>query len=183
MSVRPTIANTDQTPLTDESEISVFAVGKAESAFIWWITDLSLDDTNVITGWEIYRYRHYPGSDKQDDWLYKGKTLVAGFENRSCTVQSLHDGCLYRFSVRCLYAHGPPSVESKYSTSCFIEDALPKGWLRLYDQESNNFYYSNIRTKMSHWGKPGIWKKYTSMYIYIFLHAHIYICMCIYIYI
>jgi hypothetical protein len=155
MSIRPTIVNVDQPPKTDE--ISVFAVGKAESAFIWWITDqLSSNDDNMITGWEIYRYRHYPGSDDRDEWLYKGKTLVVGFYNRSYTVQSLHDGCLYRFSVRCLYADGPPLEESKYSAVCFIEEAIPKGWLRLYDQESDNFYYSNIRTKNSHWGRPGM---------------------------
>lgn len=153
MSVKLTNVITEPPTLT--SEISVFAVGKAQSAFIWWIlTDLSSDSENAITGWEIYRYRHYPGGDKEGDWLYKGKTAVAGYDHRSCTIQSLHDGCLYKFSIRCLYTRGPPLEESKCSSFCLIEDSLPTGWLRLFDEESNKFYYANMRTKESRWIRP-----------------------------
>ena len=136
------------------TEITVFAAGKAESAFVWWVMEDSVNDEGEITGWEVYRYRQYPGNDKVDDWLFKGKVHISGSKHRNCLVLNLHDGCMYRFSVRCLFAKAPPLVESAPSSPCLVENPLPTGWLRMFDKGRGSFYYVNVRTRESSWDRP-----------------------------
>lgn len=136
------------------SEITVFAAGKAESAFVWWVVEESVEAEGEITGWEVYRYRQYPGCEEVDDWLFKGKVYIAGSKHRNCLVLNLHDGCMYRFSVRCLFAKAPPLVESAPSTPCMVQNPMPTGWFRMFDKSRGSFYYVNIRTRESSWVRP-----------------------------
>ena len=135
-------------------EISVFAAGKSESAFVWWVLNKPIEDELDVTGWEVYRYRQYPGNDGVDDWLYKGKVHISGRTHRSCTVINLHDSCMYRFSVRCLYTKKPPSVESPPSPPTVVDTPLPTGYLRMFDKSKGAFYYVNVRTRESSWHRP-----------------------------
>lgn len=62
---------------------------------IRWETNLPKDD-DVIISWEVYRYRQYIGSDKNDEWLFKGKNSVTESERRECLVENLSGCCMYR---------------------------------------------------------------------------------------
>lgn len=135
------------------NKINVFAAGKAESAFVWWVMDKPVE-SEEISGWEVYRYRHYPRLDKTDEWVFKGKMYVDGSHCRNCLVPDLHDSCMYRFSVRCLYANVPPLAESAPSARCLIDKPLPAGWLRIFDTRKGTFYYANVRSRESCWDRP-----------------------------
>ena len=137
------------------NEIRVFSAGKAESAFVWWVMDKPVE-SEEITGWEVYRYCHYPGSEKNDEWFFEGKMYVDGSHCRSCLVRDLNDSCMYRFSVRCLYANVPPLAESVPSAPCMVESPLPAGWLRIFDSGNRSFYYANVRTRESRWERPEV---------------------------
>ena len=140
------------------SDVTVFACVKSEiTALVCWIysdyVDSSIgEDDNCIVGWEIFRYRQIPGVE--NEWNLKGKSFVEGGETRCAVISDMASEAMYRFSVRAVYLRGAPSIESSQCSPIMLEKPLPNGWLRMYDNESNMFYYANWRTRRRCWERP-----------------------------
>jgi len=90
--------------------VQVFALGKDESAAVWWAT--TSDDT--ITSWEIHRYRK-DRSRPNGEWLYKGFiTISVATVKNQAIVNHLTNDYEYRFTVKSGNSKGM-SLESKPS--------------------------------------------------------------------
>ena len=123
---------------------------------------LGTTKTLGLVGWEIARYRRElpalsaaSGEGSQGGWKYKGSVTIEVQENNKMqtVLHDLGENCEYRFTVRAINGRGR-GAESAPSNSVMIEDPLPNGWLRFFDERLQRQYYANVKTGMSSWDRP-----------------------------
>lgn len=131
----------------------VFALGKDGCAAVWWHYDRgSIPEAAWITEWEVKRYR----MDKDGEWRFKGATIINEphlIDKNRCTVELLENNCQYSFSVTATNRRGR-GFESTKSDAVMVEAVLPPGWFRFWHQQSERFFYSNIKTRQAMWTRP-----------------------------
>ena len=132
---------------------TVAAIGRHESAEIWWTKDYGLEDGVDILEWEVYRYR----KDKKDGkvtWSNKGSMKLLQIGNiHQCKFFGLKNHCEYRFTVTIRTAEGY-SMESRPSNMVYVDTPPPVGWKLFYDQSSRQYYYFNEFFRYSQIARP-----------------------------
>lgn len=128
---------------------AVYAIGRADSACIWWTPkDGTLNDT---VAWEIHRFRCDGG-----EWKFKGIVNAEALDKTQFVVRNLSENKQYKFSLKAVSDKGVGFKMSVMSNAVMVEQALPAGWFRFYSDKKKKFYYANVRTKQSSWERPGI---------------------------
>ena len=131
----------------------VFALGKDGCAAVWWHYDRgNIPEAAWITEWEIRRYR----MDRDGEWRFKGATIINEphlIDKNRCTVELLENNCQYSFTVTATNRRGR-GFESPKSEAVMVEAVLPPGWFRFWHQETQRFFYSNIKTRQAMWTRP-----------------------------
>ena len=97
----------------------VCAIGKPESAAVWWLFDESKE--KEIIGWEIFRYRRDLNGSS---WSMKGSISMKALSRKQVMLENLTNGFEYRFTVRSINTEGS-SAESPPSNAVVIEASLP----------------------------------------------------------
>jgi len=111
-----------------------------------------------LTGWEITRYRKNPPGPKSrggGEWLLKGSITIElqPHNKMQYLMEDLGENSEYRFTVRAINARGK-SKESPPSNSVMVEQHLPAGWFRFFDEKINRQYYANLKTAQTSWNRP-----------------------------
>lgn len=131
----------------------VFALGKDGCAAVWWHYDRgNVPEAAWITEWEVKRYR----MDRDGEWRFKGATIINEphlIDKNRCTVELLENDCQYSFSVTATNRRGR-GFESPKSEAVMVEAVLPPGWFRFWHDETQRFFYSNIKTRQAVWARP-----------------------------
>lgn len=149
---------------------NVIAIGRNECAAVLWtfthhmVEPIAVHDDDVheycgeietslpVLDWEVTRYR----LDVHGDWTRKGSTIIPTGSNLvriQCLITGLKNGSIYRFTVKARSAKDKGS-ESAPSNMVLVEPQLPSGWTRHWDERSQKFYYSNLKTLKSSWPRP-----------------------------
>lgn len=143
---------------------TVCAIGRNESAEVWWTKDYGIVDNKDILEWEITRYR----KDKKDGkviWSNKGSMVLLQMGRiHQCKFFGLKNHCEYRFTVTIKNEHGH-SMESLPSNMVYIDAPPPVGWKLLYDQSSQQYYYFNEYFRFSQLSRPDEDPYYIENYI------------------
>ena len=121
---------------------TVFAIGRHESAEIWWTRDYGLDEGQDIVAWEITRYRK-DKKNKNPTWSPKGcMTILQMGKIHQCVYHGLKSQCEYRFTVTVKTADGY-SLESRPSNTVYVDYPPPVGWKLCHDRSTRQYYYCN----------------------------------------
>ena len=132
---------------------TVRAIGRHESAEIWWTKDYGLKKGTEILEWEVTRYR----KDKKDGkvtWSSKGNmTLYQMGRIHQCVFLGLKNHSEYRFTVTIKTEEGY-SMESTPSNIVYIDAPPPVGWKLYYDQSSRQYYYYNEYFRFAQISRP-----------------------------
>jgi len=102
----------------------------------------------TIIGWEVHRYRR-----TTKEWAYKGFKEFGPLQSYHVRLEQLTDESQYRFTVKARNRIGL-SPESDPSNPIIIEQPLPAGWFRFYNEDQGRFYYANMKTRQSRWERP-----------------------------
>ncbi len=134
----------------------VSAVGKDGCAIVWFPQPLDSEGMPcIISSYEIRRYR----LEATGEWSMKGSLIIkdtdgaSEIEKRCYIIENLTNDCQYKFTVFSSNKRGK-GLESSYSNIVMVESPLPCGWFKWYDNKSNSFFYTNIKTKQSLWKRP-----------------------------
>lgn len=131
---------------------AIHALGKNESAAIWWEWTHSLEG---ILGWEILRYRKHARSPYDGEWQYKGSLVIKKPDQSRTIIDELSNDSYYRFTIKAINSKGSSS-ESEPSNEIIVEQPLPSGWFRFIDPHTQHFYFANLKTKQSSWLRPEV---------------------------
>eukprot|EP01041_Mallomonas_annulata_P012130 gene12130-25454_t len=130
--------------------ITINALGKDESAVVWWPQETVNGNTEPVTSWEVKRFR----LESTGIWALKGMTkIVQDTLSTQYVIEGLPNGYLYRFTVSGRNSQGL-GAESDPSNVVLVEAPLPAGWSRRWDEQKQRFYYCNIKTQQSSWNRP-----------------------------
>lgn len=132
----------------------VYAIGRNESAEIWWTKDYGeITSIHDIQEWEITRYR----KDKKEGktiWNNKGSMKLLQMGNiHQCKFIGLRNHSEYRFTVSIKTEEGY-SMESSPSNIVYVDAPPPVGWKLLYEQSSKQYYYFNLFFRTSQLSRP-----------------------------
>ena len=96
-------------------------------------------------------------ADELGIWRKKGSVFFEykqdSKEKMQTLIVDLPDNYEYRFTVSAVCGNGT-GRESPPSNTVMIEEPLPTGWNRFYDEEKKAFYYANLRCNLSLWTRP-----------------------------
>ncbi len=131
---------------------AVFSISRGVSAAVWWTYQ---DNLEYILGWEVLRYRKDPNQNpfKPPEWQYKGSHSFSKLEKLQVVLDDLATSQEYRFTVKAINSKGK-SLESAPSNVILIEQMLPSGWFRFYDDRIHRPYYASIKSNRSSWIRP-----------------------------
>lgn len=133
---------------------TVCAIGRHESAEIWWTKDYGLEKGVEILEWEITRYRKDKKDNGKVSWSNKGSMIILQLGNiHQCVFFGLKNHSEYRFTVTIKTAEGY-SMESRPSNMVYIDTPPPVGWKLFYDQSSRQYYYFNSYFRFSQISRP-----------------------------
>ncbi len=104
----------------------VFALGKDECAAVWW-PEPETEPVDIISGWEVHRYRKDKTKPGKDIWHHKGFVEFPPMLKAQAIVNDLTNDYEYRFSVKAVNAKGV-GIESEPSNAVMVEKPLPTGW-------------------------------------------------------
>lgn len=126
------------------------------SAIVWWRPSPNNDENDLkITAWEVHRYRRDIG---HTEWRQKGFALIendADLLKYRVRIDELSNGYQYYFTMKARSGdYNISRVESPMSNVITIDEPLPTGWLRIYDDHSNRFCYVHERTHDVMWSRP-----------------------------
>lgn len=102
----------------------VFALGKDECAAVWWTMS---NEDELITGWEVHRYRKDKSKPNEDAWHYKGYISYQTLIKNQTVIDKLSNDYEYRFTVKSINSKGV-GLESSPSNAVMVEKPLPAGW-------------------------------------------------------
>jgi hypothetical protein len=132
---------------------TVAAIGRHESAEIWWTKDYGLEAGVDILEWEVSRYRKDKKNGKVT-WSNKGSMTILQMGNiHQCIFFGLKNHCEYRFTVTVKTVEGY-SMESRPSNMVYVDAPPPVGWKLFYDQSSRQYYYFNNFFRYSQIARP-----------------------------
>lgn len=106
----------------------VFALGKDECAAVWW-PEPEHEPVDIITSWEVHRYRKDKTKPGKDIWHHKGYVEYPPMLKAQAIVNDLTNDYEYRFTVKAVNAKGG-GIESEPSNAVMVEKPLPTGWYR-----------------------------------------------------
>eukprot|EP00602_Paraphysomonas_sp_CaronLab_P008684 CAMPEP_0185036284 /NCGR_PEP_ID=MMETSP1103-20130426/29047_1 /TAXON_ID=36769 /ORGANISM="Paraphysomonas bandaiensis, Strain Caron Lab Isolate" /LENGTH=531 /DNA_ID=CAMNT_0027573779 /DNA_START=243 /DNA_END=1838 /DNA_ORIENTATION=+ len=142
----------------------VYALGRHESAAVWWHYD---DDSDIIE-WEVHRYRK---DLTGDTWKHKGSMPVKFLKKiKQIIFEGLTNGREYRFSVKARNKQGY-SRESPCSNSVLIEADLPFGWKRVLQESTKEFVYTNSHLNQTLTTRPDADPYFLEEFIAELFHA------------
>jgi hypothetical protein len=132
---------------------TVCAIGRNESAEIWWTKDYNIDPGTKILEWEITRYR----KDKKNGkvmWCNKGSMILLQMGKiHQCIYIGLKNHCEYRFTVTIKTENGY-SGESRPSNVIYTDPPPPVGWKLCFDRSTKQYYYFNEFFRFSQLSRP-----------------------------
>mmetsp|Transcript_6039 Transcript_6039/g.11518 ORF Transcript_6039/g.11518 Transcript_6039/m.11518 type:complete len:610 (+) Transcript_6039:55-1884(+) len=132
---------------------TVFAIGRHESAEVWWTKDYDLEKGTEILEWEITRYRKDRKNGKVT-WSNKGSMVLLQLGKiHQCIFYGLKTHCEYRFTVTIKTINGY-SMESPPSNMVYVDAPPPVGWKLCYDRSTKQYYYYNEFFRTSQISRP-----------------------------
>lgn len=111
------------------------------------------DDEHEIShdiNWEVRRYRR---DNVNSPWLFKGASFMGVLEKCQVIIEDLANDVQYCFSVRAR-DHRGWGLESPRSNIVMVEAPLPAGWFRFFNEKTQRFYYTNLKTKQTSYTRP-----------------------------
>lgn len=126
----------------------------------------SHNDESDPAGVSLYSYvdpviPHYNDDDVEADelgvWRKKGSAFFEFKQDSNEKLQTvlvdLPNNYEYRFTVAAVCGNGT-GRESAPSNTVMVEEPLPTGWNRFFDEQQKKFYYANLRCNLSAWTRP-----------------------------
>jgi len=114
--------------------------GFGEAHFMQFSMERTSIINEMITGWEILRYRY---DHKTGDWALKGHTLINDHkEVFHCryTITGLQNDSMYCFAVYAINSRGK-SLLSERSHPTVVDKPLPFGWYRVMEPKPDPCWY------------------------------------------